>query len=49
MDPSKGDSVDYPLTIVNQAAAGVWWGQMNADKWRFVLTLIYNVVNDLGR
>jgi len=28
---------------------GVWWGQMNADSWRFIIVLIYNVVNDMGR
>lgn len=41
--------VDTPLKLVNQAAIGVWWGQLNADKWRFILILLYNVVNDLGR
>lgn len=44
-----GQGVDTPLKVANQAAFGVWYGQMTADKWRFVLVLIFNVVNDLGR
>jgi hypothetical protein len=27
----------------------VWYGQLYADKWRFLMVLLYNVVNDLGR
>lgn len=41
--------IDTPLKIVNQAAYGVWYGQLQADKWRFILVLIYSAVNDLGR
>jgi hypothetical protein len=48
MDHHK-QGLDTPLNITNQAAMGVWWGQLNSDKWRFMLVLIYNVVNDLGR
>jgi hypothetical protein len=45
----QADGLNTPLRVVNQAAFGVWWGQMNSDKWRFMLLLIFNVVNDLGR
>ena len=48
MDHHK-QGMDTPLNITNQAAMGVWWGQLNSPKWRFMLVLIYNVVNDLGR
>ena len=27
----------------------MWWGQLHADPWRFVIVLLYNVANDLGR
>jgi len=41
--------VDTPLKLVNQAAMGVWYAQLNTEKWRFMVILLFNVVNDLGR
>jgi hypothetical protein len=46
MDPA---GIDVQLDVVNQAALGVWWAQLNAPKWRYAIILLYNVVNDLGR
>ena len=48
MDHYK-QGLDTPLNITNQAAMGVWWGQLNSPKWRVMLVLIFNCVNDLGR
>jgi len=41
--------IDMKLKLPNQAAFGVWAGQLWADKWRFMMVLIFNMVNDLGR
>ena len=48
MDHTK-QGLDTPLNITNQAAMNVWYGQLNSEKWKFMINLIYNVVNDLGR
>ena len=48
MDTTK-QGVDTPLKLVNQAAMGVWYAQMTTAKWRFMVVLLFNVVNDLGR
>jgi hypothetical protein len=44
-----GDGINQKLKVVNQAAFGVWWGQMQSEKWRVMIVLLFNVVNDLGR
>lgn len=44
-----GKGLDTPLNITNQAAMGVWWGQLNQEKWKFMINLIFRVVNDMGR
>lgn len=28
---------------------GIYWGQKNSDRWRYVVALLYKVVHDLGR
>jgi hypothetical protein len=48
MDHFK-QGLDTPLNITNQAAMSVWYGQLNQEKWKFMINLIYKVVNDLGR
>lgn len=45
----KVANVNTTLKVVNQAAMGVWYANLHADKWRFALVLIYNVVNGLGQ
>jgi hypothetical protein len=45
----QAEGLNSTLKVVNQAAFGVWWGQINSEKWRFMLLLLFNVVNDLGR
>ena len=44
-----GNGKDEPLTIINQAAMWVWYGNLNPDKWRILIVLLYKLVNDLGR
>lgn len=34
------------MTLLNQAALGLWYNFNNSPKWRFVITLLYSVVND---
>lgn len=41
--------INTKLRVANQAAFGVWWGQLQSDKWRVAIVLLYSVVNDLGR
>jgi len=38
-----------PLTVVNQAAMTVWWGQLNKEPWKRMMNLIYSTVNSTGR
>jgi len=44
-----GYGKDEPLTIINQAAMRVWYGNLNPDKWKILIVLLYWLVNDLGR
>jgi len=44
---TKAD-VNTTLKVVNQGMFGVYWRNLNADKWKNSLKMIYNVVNMLG-
>ena len=38
--------VDEKMDVVNPAAFGVWWELLNRDKWKIMIELIFQSVND---
>jgi len=46
MDDDGKRNVDEKMDVVNPATFGVWWELLNRDKWKIMMELIFQSVND---